>query len=262
MHKKQFCLIIFCALLLTACHQSETKYISIPTIADQVLPPTSTLNVPMPLKMFPLYKGASWTYIKTGYSQSGISPYLTIKGTTQIVESVVDVQSQSSFYIAHIEGNKSLLNADPGWEEHGTFGLGKYEFWYIVSRGGQIYLSYAPPDPQNILTNQLLQEYQFPMAKGSSWCPNKQQKEDLASPAKTPVPCASAGMRVVYEEGSYTTQAGKFDRCYRMDDDYNSGGVTQWLCNGVGIVAQIYGHAGGQFGYTQELIKFSPGLPE
>jgi hypothetical protein len=154
------------------------------------------------------------------------------------------------------------MNADSGWEENGTFGLGNYDYWYIVSNRNQVYLSYDRPDLHNIQTDKLLLEYQFPMVKGSTWCPNKQQKADLTPRVETPIPCATAGMREVEGEESYSTQAGKFDHCYRMVDGYNSGGVTQWLCDGVGMVAQTYAHAGSQFGSTQELVKFSPGSSE
>ncbi len=237
------CLFILCAVLLTACQSGKNNFTA-------------------SLKAFPLARGTSWTYNNTGYAQSANDPNSMIKGTAQIVESVVDIQSQSSFFIAHIQGSKTMLKADPGWQENGTFALGNYEYWYIVNKSGQVFLSTDRPDPQNILTDQLLLEYQFPMAKGSTWCPNKQQKTDLTPRVETPVPCATAGMREVEGEESYTTQAGKFDHCYRMVDVYNSGGVTQWLCDGVGMVAQTYAHAGSQFGFTQELIKFSPGKPE
>jgi hypothetical protein len=64
-------------------------------------------------------------------------------------------------------------------------------------------------------------------------------------------------MRAIENVEYVQTPAGRFEHCYRMVDFYNSGGVRQWLCDGVGIVAQQYDHAGSQFGFKQELIKYS-----
>ena len=72
------------------------------------------------------------------------------------------------------------------------------------------------------------------------------------------MPCASsAGVRKVLAEESYSTQAGKYEPCYQMSDFYNSGSPIQVFCDGVGIVAEKFDHAGSRFGYSKELIQFS-----
>jgi hypothetical protein len=71
--------------------------------------------------------------------------------------------------------------------------------------------------------------------------------------------CTAAGRRTVASQGPYTTPAGEFSDCSQITEDYNSGGVTRWLCRGVGVVAQKYDHAGTRFGFWQVLIAFRPG---
>jgi len=124
-----------------------------------------------------------------------------------------------------------------------------------------VYLSYARPDPSQIYSDQLLEEYRFPMAKGASWCPGKQEIAYLTPPAETPVPCAYAGMRMIENEEVHTTPAGTFDRCYRMEDAVNSGGVIQWFCDGVGVAGIKYDHGGTRFGFEQELVSYTIGSP-
>jgi len=237
-------------------------------ITATILPPhekevtlPGTFAGPSLLKTFPLYPGASWAYRKVGYSQAPDDPNKIIRGTAAITETVAGTLSKPPYRIVHILGDKTMLSSDPGWEENGTFGLGNYEYWYVVL-GDQVYLSYAQPDPEAIQTRRMLLEFQFPLAMGAQWCPSSLEKGYLTPPAETPAPCEFAGMRVVDGEGSYQTPVGDFDNCFRMNDQVNSGGVTRWFCEGVGIVAEKYDHAGSQFGFTQELVRFTPGKPQ
>ena len=225
--------------------------------------PTSTrdaggLELSALLKIFPLAPGASWVYTETTYTQTG-DPNQIIRAVTSIEDQVADVQNLPPYYVAHIQREASLVSADPGFLEYnGTKTTpGSSEFWYIL-HAGRVYQSNARPDPANLALDQLSEELDFPLTVGSVWCPNKIQKGSLTPEAETPVPCASsAGVRKVLAEESYSTQTGKFEPCYRMSDFYNSGSPIKVFCDGVGIVAEKFDHAGSRFGYSKELVAFS-----
>jgi hypothetical protein len=214
------------------------------------------LDTPALLHIFPLYKNSSWSYMQIDYVAN--DPNTIIKATTQREERVVDAHFQQPYYFAHVKRSVRLVSADPGWIDTGGLGLGNYDLWYVVTNG-KVYLSSDAPDPANIHLDQLSEEYDFPLKVGLSWCPNKRVRASLTPVAETPVPCASAGMREVLEMKPYQTQAGSFDQCYRIADVYNSGGIIQWVCTGIGIVAQQYDHRGSQFGFSEELVKFTLG---
>ena len=240
---------------LPTLEMDQTPTQSIPS--SQPITPTGAIDLSTLLKKFPLNKGTSWTWTNTGYSQAENDPYKIIHGSSQVIETVADIQNSPPFYIAHIRGSKTMLSADPGWQENGRFDLGEYEYWHVL-RDGQVYLSYARPDLTIFPAGQLdLLEYQFPMAPGAAWCPDWQTEKYLKPPVETPFPCQFAGMRTIENIESVQTQAGNFKQCYRMTDAINSGGVTQWFCDGVGIVAQKYDHAGSQFGFKQDLVKYN-----
>jgi hypothetical protein len=202
---------------------------NIPTQDLTAAPPAATAGTPdmaALLKEFPLNKGTSWTWNNTGYAQANNDPSKIIHGTSRIVETVADTLISPPFFVAHIQGSKTMLSADPGWQENGTFGLGNYDYWYIL-RDGQVYLSYTRPDPTKFQADQLLLEYQFPMYMGASWCPDKRTDKSPATLAETPFPCEYAGMRAIENVEYVQTPAGRFEHCYRMTDFYNSGGVRQ-----------------------------------
>jgi hypothetical protein len=211
------------------------------------------------LKLFPITTGTSWSYTAVNYSQAGSDPDAIVTAITFIDERVVDTQSQPPYYITHIQRRTTLVKVDPGWWQYNEGPhSGNEDFWYVV-QGGRVYLSHDRPDPARLKLELLSEEYNFPMAPGASWCPNKIQKGNLTPVPGTPVPCATAGARTVLSEGSYTTQAGSFDHCYQLSDFYESGGPLQVFCDGVGIVAVGYNQLGSQFGYSKWLVNFFRG---
>ncbi len=210
--------------------------------------------------VFPVFPGTSWTYTFRGYTQSPSGPNLILRATLEIRETVSDVESYPPFVIVHILGNRSRVMADLGWQDFDSFTLGDYEYFYIL-QDGNVYRSPVYPDPDNIQTTGMIQEFQFPMAVGAEWCPSKLDKGYLTPPAETPVPCAFTGNRIVEQEGTYQASAGRFEHCYQMRDLVNSGGLIQWFCDGVGVVAEKYDHIGSRFGFTQDLIAFTLGSP-
>jgi hypothetical protein len=212
------------------------------------------------LDIFPLYPGTRWTYTYSGYSQSLSDPNEILSGTLEIWERVSDVQSYPTFILAHIQGTRTLVAADPGWQELDTTGSGSYEYYYVLE-DGNVFRSSAYPDLDTIQTEQMVKEFQFPMAVGAEWCPSMPDEGNLSTSTETIDPCAYTGKRVIEAEGSYQTPAGSFKGCYQMRDMDNMGGVIQWFCKGVGMVAQKYEHLGSRFGYSQELTAFTLGTP-
>lgn len=282
MHKH--CLLIFLlsfVMILTACQpiikaastplvskaekgMPETPVPSIVTVTQTDvltgLAPTPAIGITGLLKIFPLHTGAYWSYIETNYTQAGSDPNTILKAVVQIDERIIDIQKAPPYYFVHVRRSTTLIKVDSGYPNNDleNFGLGDFDYWYIVLNG-RVYRSTDQPDLSKIQLDQLDEEFIFPMTVGLSWCPNKRQRGNLTPVVETPVPCASAGSRTVLEERSYQTKVGSYDHCYRLGDAYNDGSLIQWLCEGVGVVAQEYHHVGTQFGFTYELVKFTPG---
>ena len=221
------------------------------TGASTPLPSTET-TMPF-LSSFPLYSGTTWVWMKTGYTQAEGDPQKIIQGTAKIEERVAEVQTVSSYQVAHILGNKVIVSSDPGWQENGTFGLGDYEYWYVV-KDNQVYLSYQQPDPAQMKFEQMRLLYQFPLQVGSEWCPGSEIK---GQPVLDIQSCGNK--TVVTNKRPYTSSLGDFKTCYEIHVTANSGDVISQFCDGIGLVAQKYDHAGTRFGDDQQLVQFTNG---
>lgn len=212
------------------------------------------------LEWFPLHQGTQWTYSYTSYSAAPGDHELLLQGELEVTETVSEVQANPSATLVHVQGNRSLVSADPGWEAVQSLPVGAYESYYLL-QGGAVYRSERLPQPEELQSGTLPLEFQFPLSVGASWCPSQNQKDFLTPLAATPAPCEYTGARTVVADGPFETAAGRFERCYQMADAVNSGGVVQWFCEDVGVVARQYDHAGSRFGFAQELIAFTPGSP-
>ncbi len=89
------------------------------------------------------------------------------------------------------------------------------------------------------------------MAADKRWCIEPLQPANASG-------CNEMGRRMVRSRTSYATPAGTFDECYEILDEYYVDG-TEVFCNGTGVVARKYDHAGTRFGYEDTLIHFSIG---
>ena len=214
--------------------------------------PSNETTMPF-LSSFPLYSGTTWVWMKTGYTQAEGDPQKIIQGTAKIEERVTDIQIVSSYQFVHIRGNKVMVSSDPGWQENGTFGLGDYEYWYVV-KDNQVYLSFQQPDPAQMQLEQMRLLYQFPLQVGSEWCPGSEIK---GQPVLDIQSCGNK--TVVTNKRTYTSSLGDFKTCYEIHDTANSGDVISQFCDGIGLVAQKYDHAGTRFGDDQQLVQFTNG---
>ena len=216
------------------------------------LMPSAAPGLPY-LSTFPLDPGTTWVYTKTGYTQADGNSQNIIHGTSTIEERVADVKTLESYTFVHIQGNKTMVSADSGWQEYGTFGLGNYEYWYVV-RNNQIYLSFIQPDPTQIKFDEMRLVYQFPLQVGSEWCPGPEIKGQ-------PIPDnpACGAKSIVTAKRPYLSRFGELKPCFEIHNTSTSGDVISQFCEGIGVVAVKYDHGGSQFGEAQELIDFING---
>ncbi len=221
--------------------------------------PLATVSPPAAVRSpadFPLAKGTTWVYSYVPYQPTLADPSQIITATYVITETVVETQAAVPYFLAHVRREEHLLAAQPGWveEESGQ----PQDVWY-VALGQQVFESNEPLDPARIQTDTLALAYDLPLAVGKAWCPFR---VDLKDPEHSPVTnCDAAGKRIVRNEGPYETPAGRFDDCFEIGEFWNSGGVTRWFRNGIGVVAAQYDHAGTRFGFRQVLVSYVKGTP-
>jgi hypothetical protein len=205
---------------------------------------------------FPLEKGTTWVYSYEGYDASPSDPQRLIRATYQLTETIVDTQTVSENFVAHVKRERKLIQADTGWMQ--DFTSEQNEFWY-VRNGQKLFQSNMPLDTSNIKTEELILDYEFPLTLKGNWC--------LLSPSgkgSTPqdnAGCDFVGKRAVTDRGRYETPAGNFENCYDLVDYFNGGNIYQKLCDGVGIVFMKFDHSGSRFGFEKTLTSYSKGTP-
>ena len=198
------------------------------------------------LSEFPLHVGTTWVYAYEAYEPSASDPTQIVKATYQLTQTVIETETNSSYFVAHVTSDYQLMNADMEWRGWYVDGLSK-ETWYVTN--GQKIFETRFFDSKNIDEDRMILEYVFPLEMDSRWC-------QLQNP-----PCQYVGWRVVTSQSSYETPIGKFDDCYHMRDIYNGGGLFQKFCVGIGVVTMKYDHIGTSFGFEQTLIDYSIGTP-
>ena len=192
---------------------------------------------------FPFPIGTTWVYLRVQYDQVPGSPSETITATNRITETVVRVEGNAPSQEYLHRQTATLVSAPPGWQDNSA--NFDWELWYRFE-GSQVFSS-----PEGYRQSSML-VYDFPFTVGNSWCPEQ------PPPSYNPG-CGSMGGRTVQNRTSYTTPVGSFDDCYEISQDINSGGTTEWFCNGIGVVARKYDHSGTRFGFQDTLVGFSLG---
>lgn len=230
--------------------ESQTN---IPVQPTQTTPPPNQAII----SRFPLTPGTTWVYIKTSYSQAEGESGRLIHSISRIEERVVDNQSVPPYTIVHIAGKKGMVSADDGWTENGTFGLGDYEYWYVIQED-KVYLSYQQPNPSAVQLEELPLAYAFPFSQGIGWCGTAQALRNAKNPTPLPNPPCFSRM-VVKKSGPYDSPIGELGDCYEIHEVANSGDVITQFCNDTGIAAVRYDHGGTRFGFSQELVEWTNG---
>lgn len=203
---------------------------------------------------FPLEKGTTWVYSYQAYNPSPSDPEQTVKATYELTQTIVEREAVSDYVIAHVKRDRQLVNADPDWTQE--LSSQPNDFWYVL-KDQQLFQSNFPVDSANINPDQLILDYQFPLAGKESWC----LMPDSRNNQKGLKGCDFVGKREVTGYGAYESPAGTFENCYDLMDIYNGGNILQKVCDGVGIVFMKFDHSGTRFGFEQTLTGFSKGTP-
>ena len=229
------------------------KYLIVFSLAGILLTACSSQS-PIDSSGFPLEKGTTRVYSYQAYNPSPEDPTQLSEATYELTETIVDTETISNYFIAHVIRDQKLLNADPGWTQE--LASQPNEFWYVREEE-QIFQSNSPLDISNINPDQLILAYEFPLSVRKSWC----LLPDSRNNPKEIAGCDFVGRREVTNHGRYETPAGSFENCYDLMDIYNGGNILQKFCDGVGIVFIKFDHSGTQFGFEQTLKKFSKRVP-
>ncbi len=209
---------------------------------------------PVEASGFPLDKGTTWVYSYEAYDPSPSDPEKVVRAAYQMTDTIVDTETASNYFIAHVKRDWKQIQADPEWMR--DMSSQPREFWYVRD-GGKVYQSNLPVDVANLRPDKLILDYEFPLTARKSWCllpDNRSNSEGTSN-------CDFVGKRQVTGQDRFETPADTFDNCYDLQDVYNGGNILQKFCNGAGIVYQKFDHAGTKFGFEQTLSSFSKGTP-
>ncbi|MCL5952424.1 MAG: hypothetical protein M1132_12020 [Chloroflexi bacterium] len=197
------------------------------------------------LSGFPFPVGTTWVYSHSEYQQVIGDPTQTITATRIYTETVLRIEGSAPSLSFVQERTVSQVSAPPDWESWTVLNPGLYQY---RMEGNKILEVHSSQGQQDLLL------YDMPLAVGKSWCPLLVLPDNLPS-------CHMNGLRTVQDQARYTTPVGTFDDCYEIAEEYNSGGVHEWFCDGVGTVARKYDHSGTRFGYEDTLLRFTVGSP-
>jgi len=225
---------------------------SSPTALPVKAPTQGTPSLSSPLSNFPLNLGNSWVYSSTHYDA-----YETerITATYTITETVVDTQIDNAYYIVQMLRDNTVVTSSVNLAEleqtdlylDGTGGTETY--WYIIN-GTDIYLQQNELNLETVESSWL--EYTLPISENSAWYPDPYQRNTF-SVESGPI----SGLRLARGPTQKSVPAGEFENCFEILTIYLSGGTTSWFCQGLGVVAGEYDHAGTPFGYRTVLITYS-----
>jgi hypothetical protein len=226
------------------------KYLITLFLASLLLASCSSQK-PIQAAGFPLTKGTTWVYSYEAYDPSPSDPQQVIKATYQLTDTVVDTETSSNYYVAHVKREWQLVKSDPDWLR--DMSSQPREFWYVVD-GNRVYQSNFPLDSSSIHPDELILDYEFPLSGKSSWCLLPDARSGTTG-------CDFVGKRQVTGNSNYDAPVGSFQNCYDLMDLYNGGNILQKFCDGAGIVFMKFDHVGTKFGFEQTLTGFSKGNP-
>ena len=208
------------------------------------------------LAEFPLRIGTTWVYSYVPYDPLPSDPTQIMTATYILTETVTAIKSMPPYLIAQVERARETVSEPTNWTE--IVSNEPMKFWYVIS-GTLVFEQFGEePNSMNFPDFSVL-AYDLPLQVGKQWCPIRLEVKNRDNPRD--IYCEANGIRTVIDNISYETPIGKFENCYQITEAINSGGVTRWFCNGIGVVAASYDHGGTRFGLRQVLINYSTGLP-
>lgn len=206
------------------------------------------------LPEFPLAQGTTWVYTYIPYEPLESNPRQIVTATYIMTETVVETTAAAPYLFARVQRDVSLVSPTPLT----GITLPAGEFWYVIS-GTLVFEDWRAPDVTAFDPVASWLAYAFPLADGKQWCPSLDDPENPDKPEV--LYCEANGLKTAIATGAYETPAGRFTDCYEISEAFNSGGVISQFCNGVGVVAARYDHAGTRFGFEQTLIGYTLPVP-
>lgn len=198
---------------------------------------------------FPMTPGTTWVYTYIPYEPLESNPARIVTATYIMTETVVETTAAAPYLFVRVRRDASLVSPEPLTVTTVPAG----EFWYVIS-GTLVFEDWRAPDFTAFDPVASWLAYAFPMADGKQWCPSLDDPENPDKPEV--LYCEANGLRTAVATGAYETPAGIFTDCYQISEAFLSGGVIRQFCNGVGVVAARYDHAGTRFGFEQTLVSY------
>lgn len=221
----------------------------LPALSAGAAGPTPTSRnppTPKPKTDFPLASNNTWVFQATRYV--GYPSPDVIMATLVITETVVDVQSVSSYFVAKIHQDRSAeMPLVVPASRQGELRAAESDDYWLVLMGNRLY-SQDRLDLSKL--EAALVKFVFPLAVGDRWALTENQTKMLP-PGKTP------GMtREVMKRGTVDVPAGRFAGCYFLREEWSTAIFEDWFCPHVGIVDSKSDHRGAPEGWHRALIGY------
>ncbi len=191
---------------------------------------------------FPFPVGTTWVYSRVEYQQVIGDPTQLITATRLFTDTVTRIEGSAPSLSFLEERTVSSIHAPPNSSDWML--LNPWINRYLI-RGNQIFETRSANHLEDLLL------YDFPLETNKRWCVQPLQPANASD-------CYEMGWREAQRRASYATPVGQFDECYQILDPFYTGGA-EWFCDGVGVVAHKYDHAGTRFGFEDKLLRLSMG---
>lgn len=212
--------------------------------------PTPIPPLPSPETDFPLALNNSWVFQATRYQGVPITEIIT---TTRVVtETVVDVKSVSSYFVAKIHRDESaempVGDVPPSWQGVPLRPATSSDYWLVVS-GDRMYRQERGLDLANLSRTALL-EFVFPLKVGGKWYVSDEKAK------LNPTYADDWMLRKVTKVDTVVVPAGRFNSCFFLEEEWAGTTFETWFCPNVGIVEKKSDHHGTLEGYRQALVRY------
>ncbi len=218
--------------------------------------PTATASPPAPPSpgpeiTFPLALNDTWVFQVTWHEGVPIDGIVTMITTTwALTETVVNVKSVSSDFVAQIHQEKSVEMPVAVPESMRGIPLrpaASSDEWLVVS-GNRLYRQEKKLDLPHLST--ALLEFVFPLEPGEKWYLSDEKAKLYPTYADEWM------LRKVTKVGAVVVPAGHFDNCFFLEDAWAGATFEIWFCPDVGVVDKKVDHHGTPEGYRQVLIRY------
>ena len=217
-----YCLIVL-ALISASCAVSK---------------PTPIPTLPSPVNDLPLAVGNTWVFQVTRYE--GFNPREIMTATLVITETVVEVKSTESYFVAKIHRDESAetpVVVPPSMRDIPPRPATSSDHWFVVGEN-RIYLQEKNLDVSNLYDTAKL-ELVLPLKVGEKW--------NLFD---------GGIVREIVKVDTVVVPAGRFDNCFFFEDAWATDIATTCFCPNVGFVDEKMDHRGTPIGWHRVLTKY------